>query len=371
MELRSCRPEDRRKAIALSRSVFKDNMEEQFLCLLGEGNRDRMFLAVDGEEVVSMVNYYPASAQIGPAVVKTASVGSVCTKSEYRGQKLASRLLAMAARKMLSENVHVVIISGQGGIYSAFGAEFAGNATEWFVPQGTFSSASSRVSLAEYTPADLPAVKLAYETETVRFLRGQEEFDRLIRGQTYPDLHTRYPFELILSGGKVAAYAILDLSDDETDDTLGIKEFAGDRIALTDAFDLLLKKFGRRRMHFATDPHDPLEKLLTGCESRPIHQYASLKILDFPGFMRALRPYWETLVPESAEQVSWEERDGFYAIRLGPETLVLDDGVKLTRLVFGFPEPAGIDFSGCPELGKWAAKVFPIPFPWTHNLNYQ
>lgn len=370
MELRSCRPDDRKKAIALSRSVFKDNMESQFLCLFGEQNRDRMFLAFEGEEVVSMVNYYPAAVQIGPATVMTASVGSVCTKAEFRGQKLASRLLTMAASRMRAEAVHVVIISGQGGIYSAFGAEFAGNATEWFVPQGTFPS-SPRVSLAEYTPADLPAVKLVYETEPVRFVRRELEFDLLIRGQTYPDLHTRYPFELILAEGKVVAYAILDLSDDETDDTLGIKEYAGDRLALTDAFDLLLKKYGRRRMHFAADPHDPLEKLVAGCEKRPIHQFASLKILDFSGFMAALRPYWETLVPESAGRVSWEEREGMYAIRLGPETLVVDDGVKLTRFVFGFTEPAGIDFSRCPELEKWAGKVFPIPFPWTHNLNYQ
>ena len=370
MELRSCRPEDRKKAIALSRSVFKDNMESQFLCLFGEDNRERMFLAVEGEEVVSMVNYYPAVVQIGPASVKTASVGSVCTKAEYRGQKLASRLLTMAAAKMKAEDVHVVIISGQGGIYSAFGAEFAGNATEWFVPQGTFPS-SPRVSLAEYTSADLPAVKAVYETEPVRFLRGETEFDRLIRGQTYPDLHTRYPFELILSQGKVVAYAILDLSDDEADDTLGIKEYAGDRLALTDAFDLLLKKYGRRRMHFAADPHDSLERLVAGCEKRPIHQFASLKILDFPGFLAVLRPYWEALVPESAGRVSWEERGGLYAIRLGPETLVLEDVVKLTRLVFGFPEPVGIDFSRCPELEKWVRQVFPIPFPWTHNLNYQ
>lgn len=370
MELRPCLPQDRLKAIALSKSVFKDNMGEQFPCLFSEANREHMFLAVDGEEVVSMVNYYPATVKIHEAYLRTGSVGSVCTKPEYRGQKLASRLLSMAGEKMLSEGITMMIISGQGGIYSAYGAEFAGNATEWFVPRGTFPT-SSALRLSEYHEADFPSLKKVYETEAVRFLRTDAEFPLLVEGQTYPDLHARYPFELILKEGKVVAYAILDLSDDEVDDTLGLKEFGGDRQALIAAFDPLLMKYGRMRMHFATDPHDPMEEELQSSEHRPIHQYASLKIIDFPAFMDALKPYWEAVVPESKNHVTYRTESGTFVLGVGSERMQIHDVVGLTRLVFGFNEPILVNFSGCPEIEKFVRQVFPIPFAWTHNLNYQ
>jgi hypothetical protein len=276
----------------------------------------------------------------------------------------------MAGEKMLSEGISLMIISGQGGIYSAYGAEFAGNATEWFVPRGSFPIVSN-VHLAEYHEADFSSLKRVYETEPVRFLREDAEFATLLQGQTYPDLHARYPFELILKDGKVVAYAILDLSDDEEDDTLGLKEFGGDRQALREGFDLLLSKYGRMRMHFATDPHDPVENDLAGCEKRAIHQYASLKIIDYPAFMDSLKPYWEIVVPESKNRITYRVESGNYVLGVGSERMLIKDAVSLTRMIFGYTEPLNLDFSGSPEIEKWVRQIFPIPFAWTHNINYQ
>jgi predicted N-acetyltransferase YhbS len=366
MEFRSCTAADRLAAIALSRSVFKPNMGEQFPALFGENNMNHMFLAVDHDRVVSMVNYYPATVLIHGARISTGSIGSVCTHPDYRGKKIASRLLAMAGDQMRAEGISLMIISGHGNLYSAYGADYAGNVTEWFVPRGMIP-VNPEIVLAPFHEADWPTMIRVYETEPVRFLRQPTEFQTLFRGQTFPDEHKTYPTEWVLRNGKAVAYAILDLSDDPGDDTLGIKEYAGDRMALSEAFDKLLEKYGRKRMHFAVDPHDPLQKIVAGGESRSIHQYASLKIMDFPALMDQLKPYWAHVVPEMANSLRYEEILGTFRFLCGDELLDFSDEVALTRFVFGFPGQSEPESA----LGKRLGRVFPIPFPWTHNLNYQ
>jgi GNAT superfamily N-acetyltransferase len=370
MELRSCRPEERASAIALAKSVFKENMGDQFLCLLGEKNLARIFVAAEEGLVRSMVNYYPATVKIHDALVKTGSVGSVCTNPDYRGQKLASRLLKQAEDKMLSEDITVMIISGQGGIYSAIGADFAGNCHECFVPKGFFPS-SNQISLKTYRPNDFETLKSVYETETVRFLREDEEFRLLIKGQTYPDTFATYPFELILLNGAVVAYTILHLETDESSETLGIKEYGGNRKALIASFDPLLEKYGKKKMHFATDLHDELEMYLEGAEKVKIHQFASIKILNFARFMEQIKPYIERVIPESIGKLTYFEQDRTYFFRFGTEEIRIDDGMTLTELVFGNTTSSILDWSACPKIKALLDRVFPIPFAWTHNINYQ
>jgi hypothetical protein len=89
MELHPCQLSERQSAIALARSVFKPNMGEQFLSLFSERNLAHMFVAVENGEVVSMVNYYPATVKIYMSDVTTASVGAVCTKLEDKNWLLA------------------------------------------------------------------------------------------------------------------------------------------------------------------------------------------------------------------------------------------------------------------------------------------
>jgi len=370
MELRSCKPEERASALALSKSVFKENMADQFLCLLGEQNIDRIFVAVEDGNVRSMVNYYPATVKIHDAFVKTGSVGSVCTNPDYRGQKLASRLLKQAEDQMLEEDITVMIISGQGGIYSAIGADFAGNCHECFVPKGFFPK-SEQISLKKYRSTDFEVLKSVYETETVRFMREDEEFRLLIKGQTYPDTFATYPFELILLNGEVVAYAILHLETDENSETLGIKEYGGNRKALIASFDSLLEKYGKVKMHFATDLHDELENYLEGAERVKIHQFASIKILNFTRFMEQIKPYIERVVPELKGRMTYFEQDRTYFFQYETEKLRIEDVMTLTELVFGNTTPSILDWSACPKIKALFEQVFPLPFAWTHNINYQ
>lgn len=370
MEFRSCRLNERRQAIELSKTIFKPNMEEQFLCLLGENNIQRMFIASEDNNVVSMVNFYPTTIQVHQAKITTGSIGSVATLPEYRGKKIASKLLQMAEEKMLSEAITLMIISGQGGLYLGIGADYAGNATEWFAEYGHISK-TTKITLKKYDDSFFPKINGIYQQENIRYLRDENEFRLLIKGQTYPDSFATYPFEMIFRDGILVAYVILQLETDEERFDLGIKEYGGDRLAIVSAFDLLLECYNKKVMHFATDPHDEIEQYLGGCEKKAIHQFTSFKIINFSRFMDELKPYWETLMPESKNMIKWSETNGKYIIYWGEEQLQVDNILLLTRLIFGYDQKLNIDYSQCPMIKAFVDRIFPIPFAWTHNINYQ
>ncbi len=332
MELRSCRPEEREDAIRLARRVFKDNMGEQFPVLFGEQNISRMFVGVENGSVVSMVNHHTTPVKIGAAEIRVASVGAVCTDPAFRGQKLASRLLRLSEAKMREDGVHVIVISGEGGIYSEFGSGFAGDMREVLVP-GADLGMGRNVTLKRYEDNLFSAVEQIHRREPVRFVRQPDEFRLLIRGQTYPDTFADYPFETILVDGVIVAYAILVLGKNEPE--LGIKEFAGDRGAIAAALPQLLEKYKRSTIHFACAPDDRLLQFVPETCVKPIHQFASLKIIDFTGLMASLAPHFHSLI--GAELDSWSfavEADGAVIRGLG-ESLSITDPKELVKIVFG------------------------------------
>ncbi|MDD3842847.1 MAG: GNAT family N-acetyltransferase [Candidatus Izemoplasmatales bacterium] len=370
MEYRSCLLCERSQAIELSKTIFKPNMGDQFLCLFSEKNIDRMLIAIDDNIIVSMVNYYPATVLLQQAKITTGSVGSVGTIPEYRGKKIASKLLKIAEDKMLSEAITLMIISGQGGLYSAIGADYAGNATEWFAEYEK-TPKLPLISLKPYADSLFPQLKAIYEQEHVRYLRDNDEFRLLIKGQTFPDSYATYPFEMILHDGNIVAYVILQLENNPERLDLGIKEYGGDRAAIVAAFKLLLAKYNKKIMHFASDPHDEIEQYLSGCEKKQIHQFTSFKIIDFQGFMHQLKPYWEAIVPESKPSFKYSEASNNYFLFWGNERLQIEDITLLTRMIFGYDQDLNLDYSQCPLLEAFVKQVFPIPFAWTHNINYQ
>jgi hypothetical protein len=312
------------------------------------------------------VNYHATPVKIGPATINVASVGSVCTDPAYRGRKLASNLLVLAEEKMLRERIHVVVISGEGGIYTAYGSGYAGDMREVTVPAGRLT-VRGNVTLASYDQTFFPAVRRLHDAEAVRFVRKSREFSLLIAGQTYPDTFADYPFEMILRDGVPVAYAVV-VREHENDE-VGIKEMAGDREAIAAAFPLLIVKYRCASVHFATAPDDPLLAFVPADAVQPIHQFASFKIVDFTGLMERLKPYFRTMLGSDANRLGFAVAAGAAVIEGFGETLRITDPITLAKIVFGC---AGAYPSGAAgKLAETLSRIYPVPFPWTHALNYQ
>jgi len=353
-------------AIELSKSVFKENMAEQFTLLFDETNWNHMFIAIDESEIVSLVNYYPSFVRIGECLIKIASIGSVCTKPDFRGQKLATRLLKLAEQQMLKEDIDLVVISGSGGLYTDFGASLAGNVYEYCIENAQLLD-SEDIKIVLYDKSKLDDLVLIQNQEDIRYLRSRSEFDVLLTAQTYPDTFASYPIYLVEKENQSVAYIVgfLPIEGQE----FGIKEFAGDRNSIVKAFKLLTKIHHRDKIHFAADGHDSINDLINHQNRKLIHQYASFRIMDFVDFMNKLKPYFDLVYPNN--EVAFQYINQKPTFSLKNEKFILDSSNLLSQLILGYNQPLDINIDNYPNIKRFFEKVFPIPFVWTNNLNYQ
>lgn len=358
--------EDQLKAIKLSKSIFKENMAEQFTLLFGQSNWNHMFIAIDQGQIVSLVNYYPSIVQISSCEIKVASIGSVCTKSEYRGQKLASKLLILAEQQMKQEDIDLVVISGGGGIYTEFGSSLAGNVYEYLLDKSLLED-SKDVSIDIFEPTKLIELILIQKQESVRFVRSNQEFNQLLNAQTYPDTFATYPIYLLKNDLKYLGYiiCILPIEGDE----LGIKEFAGDRNAIIKSFKSLLSLTNKDKIHFAADVHDDINDLLENHEHKLIHQHASFKIINFCALMKKLSSYFDTIYPNHTIKFNFIDNKATFISK--DEEFVVESSALLSQLILGYDQPLNLKLDNQPTIKKFIQTVFPIPFAWTNNINYQ
>jgi predicted acetyltransferase len=357
---------DQIEAIELSKSIFKPNMAEQFTLLFGESNWNHMFIAVDQGKIVSLVNYYPSFVQIENCIIKVASIGSVCTKAEYRGQKLASRLLILAENQIKKEAIDLVIISGGGGIYTEFGSSLAGNINEYLFNESSLDD-SEEINIELFDQSYLPTMISIQNHESIRFIRKENEFDQLLSSQTFPDSFATYPIHVIKQNHQTLGYIVGILPTDG--DEFGIKEFAGNRKAIIKSFKLLLSFHKRNKIHFACDVHDEINDLLRNQAFKRIHQHASFKIIDFCAFMKKLSPYFDTIYPNHG--ILFDFKDNHATFTTNDEIFTVESSILLSQLILGFDQPLNLQLANHPNISQFFNKVFPIPFAWTNNINYQ
>ena len=354
------------EAVELSKSIFKENMAEQFTLLFSESNWKHMFIAIEQNKIVSLVNYYPSMVQIGSCKIFIASIGSVCTKTEFRSKKLASKLLILAEQQMKKENIDIVVISGGGGIYTEFGSSLAGNVYEYLIDKTSLLE-TNEMTVENDNKNKLNDMISIQKQEEVKFIRNDEEFNQLLISQTYPDTFATYPVYLIIGNDKTVGYivGILPTEGDE----FGIKEFAGDRNAIFKSFKMLLSLNHRDKIHFAADVHDEINNLLKNHSNKIIHQHASFKIINFCALMEKLSPYFDKIYPNHDIQFYFQDNKAIFKSK--DEVFVVDSSILLSQIILGFDQPLNIELDKSPNIKAFIDKVFPIPFVWTNNMNYQ
>lgn len=350
--------ETRLKGIDLSMSIFKPNMGDQFTLLFSPKNQKHMFLALDGDKVVSMVNYYPTRITLDGIQFKVGSIGSVCTDSNYRGKQIASRLLEQAEKSMTKESIDFTIISGSGGIYEHFGARDVGHMIEYLIPKSKFKEYQT-YKLREYQDTDFEDIYSLYQKETHRYIRTKNEFKTLLIAQRTPDSYCSYPMIVILKQSKVVGYVIFNYYKDAKD--LWVKEFAGNRKVIFESISGILEYFQKLEIHMALSSNDKLNRLFDTKPHKIITQEASIKVIHKTQFIDKLNRY--ALKYNSNYNI--EIVRDHYKITRGTKTDYISED-DLMRLVF----------SGKLPNATWTKNDicimnFPLNLLWSHNLNYQ
>jgi predicted acetyltransferase len=359
MEYKSASISEIDQVVQLSIATFKPNMREQFRLLFSKQNVEHMMIAKDQDQVVSEVNYYPSKIIIPHAMFNVASIGSVCTDQHYRGQGIASRLLILAEEQMLNENITLAIISGDLGIYERFGARDVGH-MHLYQTHVHHQERKHQYRLKPYESSDLEVMFNLYSKEVIRYHRSLHEFQELLLGQTSPDTYCQYPIYMVYEQQIPIGYIILSVYVEE--DLIKIKEFAGDRKAVVNVIQDVLHLHHKTKITWVVPPTDPMHEQSQYLSYSIITQKATLKIIHvgqfFESIMRYIHHLFQNVVILESTQVD---------IKLKVEGQII---------VLNHDDTLNMVFNGKTKLRnrhvlRFVKSCFPLPMPWSHNLNYQ
>ncbi len=346
-------------AIRLCSTVFNENMLDQFPLMLGESNRERMFVATLAHKVRSMVNYYPSTIQIDKSKIAVGSIGSVCTEPVFRNRNIATKLLEMAEAEMVKENIRLAIISGTGPLYEHFGATRVGNVTGYRLDLDN-TILDNEYGLHTFAEADFETLKKIYEQEKIKYIRSDAEFKALIKGQTYPGSTALCHLELIKKNKETVAYVFVKKPSDSGE--LLVREIGGDRLAVAKSLPALIRKHKRSYCLVPVDSNDQLNQFLQEFPSQETDQHASFKVINWVGFFADLAPYLN-----SFGKISLSLDKTNPTVTVNGNRCELADFHELHKLIFG-PNKELLDKL---KMTSVLNDIFPIPFVWTNNLSYQ
>ncbi len=363
--MRGTRRDEVKKVIALINSVFRGErgnlphtMEREFPLLLSQENSENMRIITEGERICSVVNFLPRRIAIEGIPVSTASIGAVCTSPHYRGRRYSTRILGDAEMRMKEMGVRICLISGTRNLYRKWGAGRVRNSIRHTIPP---KKEKMNWRIREYRMNDLPTMKRLYNSQGTRYLRSSRDFDLLIDSGTFPFGDTSYYRYVMVDNMKVRGYIILM----RTPEGVVVKEAAGERGEVFTSLAHLAEELGEEKIDYIL-PRE--ENVPEGYRGSTEHLQGTLKIIDAPGLMADLQPYFRQYVEKNmAESFRVEERGEGYRLILGDEVLEISSHDELLKVIF----ENNRNETGKGRMKEFINRVFPLPFPWTENLNYQ
>ena len=331
---------------------------------------------------VSQIGIFHDRLKMLDGTIQAGSIGGVCTHPDFRNQGLASRLLEHCAQQLKKEGATLMLISGDRGVYTR-----AGN-----VPHGKFvyfpcipvkeSPASGNITVRKATLEDTLLCTHLYQAEPVHFVRRKSDFAAALENPMDGTYLYANPW-IVERAGRAVAYLFLGIPYGQSE-SLGIRhvsEYAGSRAALAEAIKLIVKQDRLQKVHWSVAWQDlELIQLLKdhGYESTVVPLYGqTLRILDFPRFMKGLRPTMETrLDARLLRDLRFEQSGALlggqggdrYAIVRGRERLELD-GAAMTCLVLGNSNSGAGTVHATGALEEVISTLFPLP-SFLPGLNY-
>lgn len=124
-----------------------------------------ILVAVHDGELVSSVSIFYRIMMLGGEQVKMGAIGAVCTKPEYRGRGLASRLLQHAADFMRDHGIQISLLTS--GIWS-FYEKLGWQNVDWIWKVADFEvdhAEPEEFVVRPISSMDMDAIKLLYSTQ--------------------------------------------------------------------------------------------------------------------------------------------------------------------------------------------------------------
>ncbi|SHJ58887.1 GNAT family N-acetyltransferase [Tepidibacter formicigenes] len=368
---RGTKREEFKDVINLINNIFRisnghnPTMEKEFPLLLNENNIDNMRIIIEDGKVVSGVNFFKEDIFIEGSIIKAASIGGVCTHKDYRKRGYSSLILDDVEKKMYEDNIDIVLISGTRGLYKRRNCIEVKNFYKYTIKP---KNIDIDIEVVDYKEDYLNEISDMYNQNSTRYYRTYEEFEILLEAATIPWGTYTYKKYVLIKDEKLLGYIVLRIIDEDIKYGQVIESFGNPEIIFKVLSNICLN-LELDNIKYYVHIKDKINQLMDYFKKEKTYLHGTVKIINFLSFMENLRNYFIQHVPKSLmDKIKFKEDEEGYYFEIENEVLKIKDIKILTQLVF---EGYDINLEDKPKIKKFLNSVFPIPFIWTANLNYQ
>jgi predicted acetyltransferase len=386
---RLVRREELIDSIRLSQICFGgseiDN-EEEILANYVPPRRGGTYVLAHEGKLVSEIAIFHDQLKMYDGMIRIGSIGGVCTHPDYRRQGLATRLMEHCTGQLVKEGARLMLISGDEGVYMRLGNVFQGKYMYFSIKPGQSSQwrpVPADLILRKATEADALICSQLYQAELVHFVRQESDFSRALH-DPMSNTYVHADQWIIEHSSQVVAYLFLGFlwgSDGLVSGIRHVGEYAGSRVALVDALHVLMDTSNMQDLTWPVAWQDvELIQLLQDSGYKgtvaSLDGY-TLRIINFPGFMKDLRPILRARLDAYLLRGLRFEQSGpllggigndRYTITRGSDRLELD-GAGMTHLVMGNADPQAKAIYAPGALAEVISALFPLP-SFLPGLNY-
>jgi GNAT superfamily N-acetyltransferase len=376
-------------SIRLSQLCFggsEINNEEEILANYVPPRRGGCYVLAHQGKPVSQIGIFHDQLKMYDGTIRVGSIGGVCTHPDYRRQGLATRLMEHCTGQLVNEGARLMLISGDEGVYMRLGNVFQGKYTYFSIkPESNpWRSMPADLLVRRATAADALLCSQLHQAESVHFVRQKSDFVRALQ-DPMSNTYVHADQWIIERAGQVVAYLFLGylwgLPDGPGSGIRHVGEYAGSRVALADAIHVLMTTSYLQELTWPIAWQDAeLIQLLQDSGYKgtvaSLDGY-TLRIIDFPNFMKDLRPILQARLDKNLLRGLRFEQSGpllggigddRYMIARGSDRLELD-GAGMTRLVMGNADSQAEAIHAPGALAEVISALFPLP-SFLPGLNY-
>lgn len=366
---RGIKPDELDEVCDLVGRVFNWQMRENFPTLFCLENADNIRIIKADGKIVSHIGIVVRDMIINGCRISVGNVGAVCTDENYRKRGYAWTILEDAIKKLRSDGVDMLLVSGSRNLYIQHGCTYVGKVNVYNL-SNEIPLPKMKIEVKKFDVNDLPQWARLHRNEPVRFHRPHNDFlDLTTKGMVYRPNKSLYS---IYNNNDIIAYAVVARGKED----IGLDEYAGSRRAIISAVPDWLEQYGVRQCKILVPLYDfEFANLLDFLGVKPSSMKASggtISIINFPQLCKRLMPLFEEKIGASvAQNLNFYECDNKYIFKLGDEEAVYDDIHDVARLIFDDPpsveKPVEIKAKG--KLFNVLKEIFPIPRP-EYGLSY-
>ena len=343
-------------------------MKEEFPLLLNENNIDNMRIIKKDNQVVSVVNFMKDIIKIEGLEINYGAIGAVCTKAEYTKRGYSSLILDDVEKSMDDQNVDICLISGTRSLYTRRDAIIAKSFKIYNVEP---ESMDLGFKIRNYEEKDLVEMMRLYNQQSTRYSRSMEDFRKLINSGTHNWGEFSYTRHVFIRDNNVVGYVVIRTIENKERKYGEIVELRGTTLDVHKGLKQLAHELNLSKIEYAVHIKDKLNHLDQYFRYELGNQEGVIKIINYERFIKKLRGYFEMYLTEQEIEHLRFTYDKGYNIEFYDEKIKLSNLKEITDIIFGYDEIEKIEFQDNSKLEKILKNIFPLPMPWTKNLNYQ